>query len=348
MPLMKHTQLFRQLGAIMKWTAGAALGASFFLGACATSAMGDEVVVRTNEGNGQNRVVRMVVDDVNADGEHTRMCVFVPAGSNETAGALSCSGADFQVIDLDDGGNVFFSGDTVLSEGDLARMIEDRLAEINDRIAERGELRFEFQDLHLQSQEFAAEMEELAREMESIRIEFTAEFEEEREELQVEMQELAQEMEELHRQGFAEDSDEMRDLAEEMAELAREMESTQNEVWVEHRQELAELQTEMATARAEAMAELAAEMARHRERGVLFESTDGTHMWINGPDNDTRLRLHTESRWVSDDDNLTVIERTTGDDGESRIVIRTTDPSRIEIIQVEPDEIDDLHFQDDH
>lgn len=347
MPSMMNKSFFQNLGAFMKWTAGLALGASFFLGACATSAMGDEVVVRTNNGDGQNRVIRMVVDEVHRDGEETRMCVFVPAGNEETAGALSCSGAEFQVIELTDGGNVFFSGDTVLSEDDLARMIEDRLAEINDRIAEAGELRFEFQDLHLESEEFAREMEELAREMEEIHIEFTAESEEERAELAQEMQELAREMEALHAEGQSMDSAEMAALSEEMDQLAREMDSLHTELWVERRGELTELQREMAITRAEAMAEFAAEMARMREEGALMEGVDGSRVIFSGPGGHTRLMLRSDSHWVSDDGPLATIERTTDADGESRIVIRTTDPSRIEVIQVSPEELGDVHFGHD-
>ncbi len=345
MTLMENT--LTSLGAFMKWSAGAALGASLFLGACATSAMGDEVFV--SSGGEEETRIRMVIDEIHDGEERTRMCVFVPAGGDEAAGAISCSGADFRVVEFGDDGNVFFNGDTVISESEITRMVEERLVEFSERMAERGELHIEFQEMHLESQAFAEEMAELGREMEELHVELTLESEEERAELEAELQELAREMEALNRQGFAADSEEMREQREEMeelraemAELAMDQQNIQRELWFENREEMAELQAEMAIVRAEAMAEVAEEMARLEADGIFVRARDGEHAWVS--ELGESMSFLRELVIDDVDGDVVIVERLSGEDGGPRIIIRTTDPSLVEVIQIDRG---DMEFHED-
>ncbi len=299
--MMKHK--FRpdwaDLGARMKWMTTVVLGASAFLGACATQATGgeprgvderQEIIVTSDVGT--TRVVRMVIEtDSDDDGaETTRMCVFVPAG-DVAGGALSCSGDDVRVFEFGSG-QQFVMGDSVVDGEEIRLLIEERLATVNERLSEEGDLHIEFIEEFENSAEFRADMRELQEEMSELHRELRFEF-----------------------RDFEGMSDEER--AEFDAEMA------------EFQIEMREFEGEMAGLQAEVMAEVV---------GAMADRSEGDHRmrWFGDDDQMSRNIIRIEQNGV---EHITIIERNEDDDGNPTLVIRTTDPGSVEVIQIEPDEL---------
>ena len=312
------------LGAKMKWMAGVTLGASCFLGACATSAIGEEsadrefnevevrrevIVTNSSSGDGEH-TVRMVIEG-DGDEERSFLCVWVPAGG-ESAGAISCPGRDVRVFEFGGPhGRQIVIGDEVVDEEEIRRLVEIRLAEVNEQLANMDAWDIQVHEA-FDNEEFQREMAVLEREMEQLH----------------------------HELRFApRDGEDM--TPEERAEFEAEM--------AEFQAEMAEFQAEMHSLQAEVMAEVAAEMAALQAEGVYVRSaphapdaphamrwvTDGGHMSRNV------IRVNRDGR-----EQVTIIENIEDEDGNPKLVIRTTDPSSVEVIQLDPDDLDDdLHFE---
>lgn len=330
----------------MKRTLGHLCGAGFILGALSAPALADEDVVIHH--NGGERTVRMVIDEQHDEGSHTRMCVFVPAGNEEAAGALSCSGAQFEVIELEDGGNVFFSGDDVYTEEEIERMVEDRLAEINDRLAETGELSIEFRrmaedraELEAEMHERLAELHERVREQDELRIELEEQAEERRaymREVESEIRQLSAGLDDpgLSDEDRADLEDELASLVDELHEITVEDSEDRREFIMERREEAAELREEMAALQAERWARFAERMAElSMERDAFFSDEDRQHFWVGEGPHDFS---HTMTFSNADGD-VVVIERLESDDDRPRVVIRTTDEDLVEVIVTDRDSI---------
>ncbi|MBN4046432.1 hypothetical protein JYU02_00350 [bacterium AH-315-P15] len=286
----------------MRWTAGVVLGASALLGACATQAIGDEITIDSEKENGH--VVRMVIDRMYEDGdETTRMCVFVPAG-DEAAGALSCSGDDVRVIEFGGGHGrqIIIDGDVVFDEAEIRTLINERLAVVSERLAGMGDLHIEFVE-EFNSEEFQREMTARQAEMAELHREMRLEFRDHREMTPEERAEFDAEM--------AEFAGEMREFDEVMAEM-----------------------------QAEVMVGLAEQLAELESRDIVMRrGSPGHHMrWFGGPDGDHMGRniIRIEQDGI---EHITIIEHGKDEDGNPRLVIRTTDPSSVEVIQIDADEL---------
>lgn len=331
------------------------------------------VTVTDGEFGSDENTVRMVIDRLHEDGTSGRqVCVWVPTEDN-TGGALSCDGSDVRVFSFggEDGEQIIIDGE-VVSGNEIRRMVEDRLAAVSDALAGMGNWEFEWVDEFFDSSEFEREMEDLSREMEDLQNQMEmdfrelaymddeerAEFQQEMREYEREMRDLAREMAELNSelrfefiQERADAEQEARELAMEREDLRHEMETLRRTFEIESshgnvtEQERREFEAEMRELDRE-MARLDRDQARlHPVPSVprvppippMTDAPFGTHWFTNNNSTDRQIIRIDQSDGPS---HMTVIETVRNEEGMPQIVIRTTDPGSVRVIEMDEDEIE--------
>lgn len=276
---------------------------------------GTEFVVQTEDNStqiiiqsedGDSTVIRMVIETNEEDRDEPAICVWVPSGEG-SAGALSCPDGELRVFGFGPGHNQqIIIGDNVLDEDELRAIIELRIDAMHDRLGDMDDLHIEYVG-RFDQQELQREMAEFQREIAEFQRNFRFEFS------------TGDGMDEEERADFDE---EMREFAEEMAEFGREM---------------AQLQVE-------AMAELAEELATLGHLGApAVPRVPGIHLQRSNTLNShiewdlSRRQLISTSR--NGEKVLTLIEHTEDEDGNFSLIIRTTDASTVEVIEVDEETI---------
>lgn len=141
---------------------------------------------------------------------------------------------------------------------------------------------------------------------------------------------------------------EMEALGREMERLQRTMqfEFQGHTMTAEERGEyeaaMAEFRSEMAELQAEAMAEAAAAMAELRSEGIPVAPAVPSAFFSWHEDDRHRTRDRQVIRVERDgEEHITIIENVADDDGNPRVVIRTTDPDSIEVVHIDADDFDE-------
>ncbi len=296
----------------MKSKAAFTAAAALALAACTTGATGQEVTITDSDGyvidleDGESTIVRMVETD--GDEKYTRVCVFV-AGDEDSVGALTCEGGDVRIVQFGPGEDrQIIIGDDVFNEEAIRELVESQLAYVSARMQEMGDWEFEYVNRF-----------------------DTREFQEEMHELQEEMMELHREMSQRRHERYEMSEEERAEFEEEIAEFEEEM---------------AEFQEEMAELQAEILVELAEEMAELHEEGIYVSPAPpvpphaGTSWFSDAPHysshNRQVIRVERDG-----EEHVTIIEHDEDDDGNLRTIIRTTDPSSVEVVEIDPHEHDE-------
>jgi len=110
----------------------------------------------------------------------------------------------------------------------------------------------------------------------------------------------------------------------------------------EYEEAMAEFQAEMAEVQAEAMAEVAAAMAEFHAEGVPVapRAPRSEMSWFGGSPRTGHIDRQVIRVERDGERHVTIIEQSNDDDGNPRIVIRTTDPASVEVVRIDPDELD--------
>jgi len=259
----------------------------------------------------QSSTVRMVIESTsdNGDGDNA-LCVFVPAGDNDSAGAISCPGGNVRMFEFGpDHGREYVVGGEAMSEEEIRDMVEARMDELRERLEAQAEWQVDVID-RFNSDRFEQEMERIEEEMDNLSDRFSDEY------------------------------DDFEGLTpEDRARYNRDMERFS--------QQMAEFGQQMARLQQEAMAEVAAELARRREAGRPVIATAPpappapSFSWSgssSSPHFDRQV-IHTSHNGT---ENVTIIERQEDENGNPRVVIHTTDPGSVEVVHINADEVDDV------
>jgi len=143
----------------------------------------------------------------------------------------------------------------------------------------------------------------------------------------------------------------------EMSELQREMETLSQQLHFEYQsggnmtpeeraefqESMAEFQEEMMEMQADVMAEAAAAMAELRAEGIPVTPMPphSDMSWFGGSAHTGRVDRQVIRVERDGEQHVTIIEHSDDDDGNPRLVIRTTDPNSVEVVRIDADELDD-------
>lgn len=153
------------------------------------------------------------------------------------------------------------------------------------------------------------------------------------------------------------DSFDSEEFQREMEVLGREMERLQRtmqfefrggmagmtpEERAEYEEEAADLRAEMAELQAEAMAEAAAAMADLRREGIPV-APHVPSAFLNWREEGHHINRDRQVIRVERDgeEHITIIENSSDEDGNPRVVIRTTDPDSVEVVRINADDYDE-------